>query len=119
MLASTHSGHLLCEYPVDTKIGLPPVKEYALSPQGIEMIFATNVVGTFVLTNILVPKLEITAAQYGSSRIVITGSSFHLACQELNFDLLLSPTPIKSPTSVDSCWRYARRYSENSSVLRG
>ena len=94
------------------------MKEYALSPQGIETIFATNVVGTFVLTNILLPKLEITAVQYSNSRIVITGSSFHLACQELKFDLLMSPTAIKSPTPVDSCWRYARRYIAQSLALR-
>jgi NAD(P)-dependent dehydrogenase (short-subunit alcohol dehydrogenase family) len=89
------------------------VKDYALSPQGIETIFATNVFGTFVIINILLPRLESTAARYGNSRIVVTGSSFHLACQELKFDLLMSPTPIKSPKAVDSCWRYARRYVHN------
>jgi hypothetical protein len=85
------------------------MKEYTLSPQGIETIFATNVVGAFVLTNILVPILESTAVQYGNSRIVTTASSLHMGCQELKLDLIMSPTPVKSPAAVDSVWRYARR----------
>jgi hypothetical protein len=39
---------------------------------------------------------------------VVTTSSLHLACQELDVDKLTSPTPIKHPSSFDSCWRYAR-----------
>jgi NAD(P)-dependent dehydrogenase (short-subunit alcohol dehydrogenase family) len=66
------------------------------------------VVGHFVLTQILLPKLEDTAAKYGNSRIVITSSSFHMGCQELKLDLTMSPTRIKSPYALDSCWRYAR-----------
>ena len=91
------------------KSGLPTVPDYTLSPQGIETIFATNVVGPFVLTNILLPKLESTADKYGNARIVMTSSSFHMGCQELKLDLTMSPTRIKSPDALDSCWRYARR----------
>lgn len=65
-------------------------------------------VGHFVLTNILLPKLESTAEKYGNARIVVTSSSFHMACQELNLDLTMSPTRVKSPDAIDSCWRYAR-----------
>jgi NAD(P)-dependent dehydrogenase (short-subunit alcohol dehydrogenase family) len=66
------------------------------------------VVGHFALTQILLPKLEDTAAKYGNSRIVLTSSSFHMGCQELKLDLTMSPTRIKSPDALDSCWRYAR-----------
>ncbi len=31
-----------------------------------------------------------------------------MACQELDVSLVTSPTRIKSPASLDSCWRYAR-----------
>lgn len=79
-----------------------------MSPQGIETIWATNVVGHFVLTNILLPLLESTAKKHGDTRIVNTSSSFHAGCQELKFDLTMSKERIKSPDSIDSCWRYAR-----------
>ncbi|KAI9733726.1 MAG: hypothetical protein M1818_007140 [Claussenomyces sp. TS43310] len=87
--------------------GLPTVADYTLC-DGIESIWATNVVGHFELTNILLPKLEDTARKYGDSRIVVTSSSFHIGCQELKLDLTMSPTRIKSPDAMDSCWRYAR-----------
>jgi len=88
--------------------GLPTVPDYTLSKQGIETIWATNVVGHFELTQILLPKLESTADKYGNARIVVTSSSFHMGCQELKFDLTMSPTRVKSPDAIDSCWRYAR-----------
>ncbi len=65
-------------------------------------------VGHFVLTQILLPKLEYTAEKYGNARVVVTSSSFHIGCQELKFDLTMSPTRVKSPAALDSCWRYAR-----------
>ncbi|KAL2356486.1 putative short chain dehydrogenase/reductase [Cryomyces antarcticus] len=87
---------------------LPMVPKYTLSPQGIDEVFATNHIGHFVLTNILLPLLERTAAEHGTARIVVTSSMLHLACQNLDLNLLTSPTGIKSPTFVDSAWRYAR-----------
>ncbi|KAL3419247.1 retinol dehydrogenase 12 [Phlyctema vagabunda] len=77
-------------------------------PTGIETIWATNVVGTFVLTNLLLELIEETAEKYGDARIVVTSSSFHMGCQELNLDSTMSPERVKSPPSIDSCWRYAR-----------
>lgn len=65
-------------------------------------------VGHFTLTQILLPKLEETAEKYGNARIVATSSSFHMGCQELKLDLTMSPTRVKSPDAIDSCWRYAR-----------
>jgi len=88
--------------------GLPTVPDYWLSPQGIEAIFATNVVGHFELTQILSQKIQDTAENYGDARIVVTSSSLHMGCQELKFDLLTSPTRVKSPDSIDSVWRYSR-----------
>lgn len=88
--------------------GMSPVAEYSLSAQGIETIFATNHVGHFALTRILLPLLEETANVHGNARIVVTTSSFHLACQEIDFASVTSTTRTKSPTAVDSCYRYAR-----------
>ncbi|KAI9875306.1 MAG: hypothetical protein M1830_008641 [Pleopsidium flavum] len=88
--------------------GLPTVPDYTLSPQGVETIFATNHLGHYVLTNLLLPLIESTASNYGDARIVVTSSSFHMGCQELDLNLLTSPTRIKWPASIDSCWRYAR-----------
>ncbi|TKA75890.1 hypothetical protein B0A49_03238 [Cryomyces minteri] len=87
---------------------LPMVPKYTLSPQGIDEVFATNHIGHFVLTNILLPLLERTAAEHGTARIVVTSSMLHLACQHLDLNLLTSPTGIKSPAFVDSAWCYAR-----------
>jgi len=84
------------------------VPDYTLSPQGIETIFATNHVGHYTLTNLLLPLIESTASKYGDARIVNTTSSFHMGCQELDLSLVTSPTPVKWPANIDSCWRYAR-----------
>ncbi|KAI9824947.1 MAG: hypothetical protein M1826_007199 [Phylliscum demangeonii] len=87
---------------------LPTVPDYTLSQQGIETIFATNHVGHFVLTNILLPRMEETASKFGEARIVVTTSSFHMACQEIDFASLTSAHRIKSSPALDSCYRYAR-----------
>jgi len=87
--------------------GLPPMKEYTLSPQGIENTFSV-VVGHFVLTQILLQTIEDSAEKYDDSRIITTSSSFHVGCQELDYNLLRATLPIKSPDALDSCWRYAR-----------
>jgi NAD(P)-dependent dehydrogenase (short-subunit alcohol dehydrogenase family) len=79
-----------------------------LSPEGIESIFAVVHVGHFALTNILLPLIERTASSFGGARIVNTNSSLHMACQELDLNLLASPKPIKSPAVLDGVWRYAR-----------
>lgn len=84
------------------------VPDYTLSKQGIDSIFATNHVGHFILTNILLKLLEVTAASYGSARIVVTTSSFHIGCQGIDFNSLTSPTRTKSPAALDSCYRYAQ-----------
>jgi len=87
---------------------LSPVKSRALSPQGIEPIWSTNVVGPFILTNILLPRLEGTATEFGSARVVVSSSSLHMACQELKFESLLEEKSEKCPEALDACWRYGR-----------
>lgn len=82
--------------------------DYTLSRQGIETIFATNHVGHFVLTQLLLPLLESTAKKHDEARVVVTTSSFHLACQDIDFASLTSPTRTKAPAALDSCYRYAR-----------
>ncbi len=67
-----------------------------------------SVVGHFELTQILLQKVEHTAEKYGDARVVITSSSLHMGCEELKFELLTSPTRIKSPDAIDSVWRYSR-----------
>jgi len=88
--------------------GLSPTPEYTLSAQGIEKIFAINHVGHFVLTALLLPLLQWTANEYGTSRIIVTTSSLHLMCRELDLSLLTSPTRTKQLVAFDSCWRYGR-----------
>ncbi|OCK86008.1 putative short chain dehydrogenase/reductase [Lepidopterella palustris CBS 459.81] len=87
---------------------LPTIPDYILSPDGIETIFATNHVGHFTLTNILLPLIERAAASAGDARIVNTTSSLHMSCQELDLSQLTSPTRTKYPASFDSSWRYGR-----------
>lgn len=84
------------------------MKDYTLSPQGIEMTWATSIVGHFILTQILLQTIEDSAESHGDARIVTTSSSLHAGCQELDFNLLRSLSPVKSPDALDSCWRYAR-----------
>ncbi|KAF2201551.1 putative short chain dehydrogenase/reductase [Delitschia confertaspora ATCC 74209] len=79
-----------------------------LSPDGIEAVFATNHVGHFTLTNILLPLIERTAATHGEARIVNTSSPLHMICQELNLAELESPTQVKASAALDSVWRYGR-----------
>ncbi|KAL1618113.1 hypothetical protein SLS54_007352 [Diplodia seriata] len=87
---------------------LPLSADYQLSPQGVELQFAGNHLGHFVLTNLLLPLVEKTASEHGQARILTVSSSLHLACQELSLPLLTSPAPTKSPAALDSFWRYAR-----------
>ncbi|HET9073090.1 MAG TPA: SDR family NAD(P)-dependent oxidoreductase [Solirubrobacteraceae bacterium] len=65
------------EAPVDVLINnagvMPPQR--TLSPDGIELTLATNVVGPFLLTNLLEPSLEHAArAHPGRGRVIIVSS---------------------------------------------
>lgn len=52
--------------------------------------------------------IEHTSTMHGNARIIVTTSSLHTICQELNLDSLSSPTPPKSPAAWDGWWRYGR-----------
>jgi len=73
------------------------------------VIFATNCVGHHILVSLLLPLLKATIERFkaGDARIVITTSSLHAFCRELNLDLLTSSAPTK-PAYCDGIWRYAR-----------
>ena len=72
-------------------------------------MFAANCVGHHVLVTLLLPLLKSAIATYGASdtRVVITTSSFHLFCREIDFDLLTAPKATKS-IYYDGIWRYCR-----------
>jgi len=66
-------------------------------------------VGHHILVSLLLPLLKATIVRFKTSdaRIVITTSSLHAFCRELNLDLLTSTAPTKA-ASYDGIWRYAR-----------
>ncbi|KAJ5977477.1 hypothetical protein N7501_000819 [Penicillium viridicatum] len=82
--------------------------EYKRSPQNIERVFATNCVGHQVLTTSLLPLLKNGVTPSNDARIVVTSSSFHFWCQQLNLDLLFSSSRVKWPALYDGIWRYGR-----------
>lgn len=58
------------------------LSELELSPQGIEGQFATNHIGHFLLTNLLLDNIKAA----GNARIVNLASIAHKSTRELNFD---------------------------------
>ncbi|KAH7053073.1 putative short chain dehydrogenase/reductase [Macrophomina phaseolina] len=91
---------------------------YQLSAQGVESLFAANHLGHFVLTNLLLPLVEKTAAEHGDARILAVSSMMHMFCMELDLSLLTSPTPTKYPALLDTNWRYARSKLANVLFVR-
>ncbi|KAK2762753.1 hypothetical protein FQN54_000927 [Arachnomyces sp. PD_36] len=89
--------------------GLPLKRAYSLSPQSIEIIFAVNTVGHHILTTLLLPLLKSTTSRFktNDARIILTTSSLHSLCRELDLSLLTSPTRTKN-SLYDGIWRYAR-----------
>ncbi|KAF2180514.1 NAD(P)-binding protein [Zopfia rhizophila CBS 207.26] len=75
--------------------------DYNLSQDGIEAVFATNHIGHFTLTSILLPIIEKTTLDHEGALIVNTSSLLHMICQDLNLSELESPTRSKSPASLD------------------
>ncbi|KAJ5964658.1 uncharacterized protein N7479_004534 [Penicillium vulpinum] len=82
--------------------------EYKHSPQNIERVFATNCVGHQVLATALLPLLKNGVMHGNDVRIVVTSSSFHFWCQQLDMDLLFSSSRVKWPALYDGIWRYGR-----------
>ena len=89
--------------------GLGVPYEYKRSPQNIDRVFAANCVGHQALSTMLLPLLKnaVPSAHHGV-RIVVTSSSLHSVCQQLDLDLLTSPSRVKWPPLFDSVWRYGR-----------
>ncbi|KAJ5170677.1 uncharacterized protein N7500_003460, partial [Penicillium coprophilum] len=82
--------------------------ECKCSPQNIERVFATNCAGHQVLATSLLPLLKNGVASSSDVRIVVTSSSFHFWCQQLDLDLLFSSSRVKWPALYDGVWRYGR-----------
>ena len=63
-------------------------KERQVTPDGLELTFATNVMGYFVLTNLLVNALKRAAAAAGEARIVNIASRYSnpFSVTKLDFD---------------------------------
>ncbi|KAI1816980.1 hypothetical protein GGS20DRAFT_136569 [Poronia punctata] len=61
------------------------IKEYTVDKQGIEIQFAVNYVGHFLLTNLLVPALESAANSNAGSRVVNLTSGAYLV-SGVNFE---------------------------------
>lgn len=88
-------------------IGVP--YEYVLSPQGIDRVFAANCVGHQALVTMLLPQLRRAAsASPNGARVVVTSSSMHMVCRNLDLNLLTSQSRVKFPALYDGVWRYGR-----------
>ncbi|KAJ9635771.1 hypothetical protein H2199_008123 [Coniosporium tulheliwenetii] len=82
----------------------------------LDPTFATNHLGHFVLTNLLLPLLRATPRTHNtaSSRIVTSSSSLHLLCRSLDLNLLTASAAdpktsrIPGARAVEGVWRYAR-----------
>ena len=100
-LADQHSVRTAAErinsHPGDIDIlinnaGIMGVQEKTLASSGVELHFATNYLGHFLLTNLILPKLLAAAKKSppGSTRIVNNSAGWHqlqgVRFDDLNFD---------------------------------
>ncbi|KAI4973866.1 short-chain dehydrogenase TIC 32, chloroplastic-like isoform X1 [Hordeum vulgare subsp. vulgare] len=77
---------------------------FQLSKDGIELQFATNHVGHFLLTNLLLDKMESTAKETGvQGRIVTVASSAHIRSDGSGFDL----SKLNDKSKYNGCNAYA------------
>lgn len=73
------------------------ISSHTLSPEGIELQFATNHIGPFLLTNLLLPLLVSSKNTTGQKRIVVTSSEAHrispIRFSDINLTLPISQLP--------------------------
>lgn len=78
------------------------LKDREITPEGFEATFAVNYLGAFLLAHRLLPLLR----KAESGRIVLVGSSDHLAVREANIDSLVAGDD----------YRYTRAYAASKAV---
>lgn len=79
-----------------------------LDTYGIDPIFTTNCIGHQILTTLLLPLVKRgTSSAPNGSRIVVSSSSLHQLCRNLDLASLTRPTN-KWPAIHDAVWRYGR-----------
>jgi len=72
--------------------------------EGFERTFATNYLGHFLLTNLLLPQLK----QSGSGRIISISSDAHKGCPRLDFDDLNNRKKWNKPSAIAGNRAYQR-----------
>ncbi|KAK4496915.1 hypothetical protein PRZ48_011364 [Zasmidium cellare] len=108
VLAQTSQIHILMNFA-----GIFIRPEYAQSKHGVEQHFATNHLGHFLLTNLLMPAM---IATWPHARIVQLSSSGHIICplrlDTINFDDGKTYHPWEAYSHADSaCVLFARELS--------
>ena len=89
--------------------GLGVPYEYQVSPQGIDRVFAANCVGHQALVTMLLPCLKrAVPSSPNGARVVVTSSSLHMCCWNLDLGLLKTQSRVKWPALYDGVWRYGR-----------
>lgn len=99
-----------------TSLALLISSSYTLSPQGIESAFAANHLSGFLLTQLLLPVLSATPRRFSvpTTRIIVSTSSLHVFCRELDFDAVVAPERGRGRSggwygaALDGLYRYAR-----------
>jgi len=101
------------------------VKNRQLSPEGIELMFSTNHLGPFLLTQLLLPLLLQSArlSPRGCTRVVNVSSSGHhispMRFSDYNFEPGVLPPPEEQPQKGLSAWIYEETNGFPSNVAYG
>lgn len=87
-------------------------EEYGYSPQGVELTFATNMLGHWLLSKLLLPMLQ----EVESSRIVAVSSLSHYSYRTLDYDTIkaaVDKTDIDDPSTVSQSYGGRGMYAQS------